>query len=248
MKSNDIWPKVLQRLRQFIADTGNVELVCELTDVKPATLGDWLVNKQPALGMKLIALMHLLDHYGPRIQEVSALPAFNRMVGQLVAFKVITLEEAGEVLKVKNPQTILEIMRGTPPAKPQFTLQDLQELHGAELRRKLADLPVLKKNRQQSAVAEEPHVQVTTPIEPARPAAAQKQIPEQQTVPDLTTNPSLALAILVGAALPLARHLNEDGTLDERNRYRQFVGLDNLHPLLNELTALTSERARSQRK
>lgn len=248
IEPEEIWTEVLPRLREFIAQTGNVKLVCELTDATPGTVGEWLTEVRPPTGVRLLTVWHLLNVYGPLLPSMDGLEPLNRYLGQLLAFQVMTMEEVCEVLNVKNAQTVFRILRGQKPMQAHYTLSQLRELYDDQLRRELADLPRRKRPAKVVAAASEP-----------APPAVEKQIPDApaSTSPpasltlDLSgigSDPPLMLAMLLGAALPLARHLNQPEDPGERNRYRKLVGLDGLEEQLNELIALKSERARKNRR
>jgi hypothetical protein len=249
MKTEEIWPLVYPRLQQFLVQGWNIQLLSDKTGAAPGTVGGWLVNERPPVGLKLNVLWHLMKAVGIPSPEIDAMPAYNRYLGELVAVAELSMDDVCEILNVKNAQTAFETLRGTPPMSPKLSLLELQELYGELLEQKRGELPV---------IADKPAPFVAPAA--SRSERVEKVVPQPQANPAAPKAPpagpsgwhdemALRLAYLLGAALPLARYMTSDTvTAEQRSAFRTSVGQDNLFALLNEITALQNERARSNRR
>lgn len=248
LEPDKIWAVVLPRLRQYIGAGLDTELLCRLAGAKPGTVGDWVMNVQPPVGFRLIALWHVFAKVGFKSPELESLPPYNRYLGELVAFGVITMAEACEYLNIRNEQSAFRTLRGSPPMNPQYSLEELRELHDELLRQNQAVLPKLPaKATRGDSPADDPNAhRVTSP-----PVTEEKPSPDPLDQPPsagIVMNPHLRLAMLCGEILPLSRFVNQASSLEERENFRALFGQENFFHLIVELTALTSERARANRK
>lgn len=240
MKHEDIWRAVLPRLQKFIGQTWNIGYIAELTEATPNTVGSWLAGQQPPVGIRLVTLWHFLDAAGIQTPELSELQPFNYYIGRLLAFRVITMDEAKHILAVKNDQTVLEILRGQQPSRPTYTLPELYELYDGKLHGALKAIPKLDQPAQQATHTQD----VPGWAAPAIEEAARSLYPQ-----GAAADQPVVLAMLLNAALPLARHIASDAvTVDKRTAFRELIGQANLFELLNIITALQSERARTNRR
>lgn len=135
MDTTQFWSMVLTRLRLYIGQTWNVESLVAVTEATPGTVGGWLANDKPAVGERLIKLWYFLAATGIESPELAEIPSYNRYLGELLTFQVINLSETAEILNVKNAQTVLGVLRGTPPLHPNYTEQDLRTSYDEQLQR-----------------------------------------------------------------------------------------------------------------
>lgn len=228
-----VWEKIHPRLvaqKQQGIDLNEVAAFCE---VNLDTVQRWL-RGTPANGERLIRLWHLLALLGSDSPELRKLPAFNRYLAELLAFGVVSLDEACQIAGIKNTQSLFKITRGQPPMHPSFNLGELKQLYAPRLQ--------YAKDQVQGGGA------VSQPAEPPETVAPSGS-PAMPSVPDLRQivqhDNKLVLATLLGAALPLARYLDSPASsAQERSAFRDLVGQENLFDLSNLLNNLCSERAR----
>jgi hypothetical protein len=237
--SKQIWPLVRDRLRVYLGSSWDIEGLCKAIGVSDTTVGDWLVDKQPAVGVRLIRLWHYLAAVGFDSPELDQLRPFNRYAGQLLAMSIFTLDDLEVYFGVRSSQTVLQILRGQPPQKSEVTLESLQRDHDKALQTNLAKLPRFT-SKQQMVKAEV----VTAPPQP----------PPEPIPPRRTSKPSsggrdyaLEAASALSSVLPLVRWLNSDEcTAAQRSRFRELIGGEALFELSNTIGALCGERARKQ--
>lgn len=240
MKADELWPVVSARLRIYIGQTWNVQIIADVTGSNPATVGGWMSNTAPPVGERLVRLWHFLDAVGIKSPELHKLPSFNRYLGQLLTFGVMRMEEVCEALNVKNTQTVLQVLRGTEPMRPQYNLHELRTLYDEKLEMARSKYPKFEQMpKTDTQVIKQPH----------RSETRNTTESIEGMVVQSGKDPSLALAAMCGAALPLARYmLSEDVSSAQRSYFRDLLGQQTLFEFLNNLTALQSERARNSRK
>jgi hypothetical protein len=243
MEVKDLFKVVQPRLSEYRRTHGNLQPVCIFVEAVPSTVMAWAANDRPAQGARLLRLWHLLAAAGYESPEMKTLPPISRYLSELFAYSCINMEEAMQLAGVKNEQSALLIMRGSPPMNPAMPLDELAELYQEQLETaKVALLATLP------GAPEAPPSQLTampTPqpavVEPASP-------PALPGVPVGVTSDSkvYTLATLLGAALPLARGLNSDRSKPaDRALLRELMGETGVFELSNILDALCGERARS---
>lgn len=238
LQVQNLFERVQPRLVEYHRNTNDLEFISEFVGAVPTSIMDWINNKQPCKGARLIRLWHFLDAAGFESPELEKIPPFNCYLGQLFAFGVITMDEVLQYAGVRNEQTGFQMMRGQPPMHPAMSLEDVQELHDEQLEQVLTAFGRrLRKFDEPSTVR-----QAATPEAPEVPAV---QVPTGPM--DATSGTVYTLATLFGAALPLARHLNSDRCKpQDRALLRELMGEDGIFELSNILNALCGERARSQ--
>lgn len=231
LKHDLLLPLVHSRLREYIGQSWAFELVAKMTSSTEATVSGWLIGNEPN-GERLIRLWHLLAARGIKSPELDELPKLNHYCGELLTFGVITLDEVRQIFGHRDPQRTLAALRGTPPMHPHFTYDQLKEMYDDQLQESKRQLPPLKQS-------------VATP---RRSAASQRStVPEVVSEATRSGDPPLLLASLLGAALPIVRHLNsEDASPEDRSRLRTLMGETGMFELSNHFEALCSERARNQ--
>ena len=231
MQPDVIWEKVRPRLWQYLSQKQDVYILQEYVGgVTPETIGGWLVNSQPPNGYRLIMLWHLLHALGIESEELNELPPYNRFLGELLTFGALRegLEQIADIVGVKNTQTLFQILRGTKPMHPRYTLDELRQKYGERIKRELdGQVHDYRFNADLSDTG--------------------------GAVQEVNYNPGfnalVQLASLLSAALPLMRYANSDNiTPSERSKFRELLGQDSLFSLMIELQTLQSERARRSRK
>lgn len=266
--ADSIWSAVLPRLRQYLADSGwNLDFIIANTKVAyfrkeggqqvkrieaatVGTIGGWLVNDSPPVGVRLIKLWHLLDALGYESPELYHLNPANIYYGQLVAYGIMDLDEfCNDVLDGTKSQNGLKVLRGQEPMAPKLGLKELKELYDEVLAEKVAALPLIKPSTTPEVVT----APVTVPAEVTVEASAQAEPQAMSTVEAMVPqvlfamDPGLALAVLAGAALPLARHLlSDDFTKEQRSEWRKLAGTETVFALSNAFGGLCGETARRE--
>jgi hypothetical protein len=232
LEPSEVWPKALVRLRKYYAATFDLEVVSDFCKVTTSTTMEWLADKQPPVGERLIRLVYFLRASGHEAPELDALPPFNRMVSEVFAFSVVGPDEVLDILNVKTRQTALQIMRGQPPMHPRLSLEELNELYSVKLKEAQAAL-----DEKLPAVVLEDQ------------SASRKESPaEVEHVVTRPDNTIVRLATILGAAKPLVRYMLSDRcTPADRQELRTLLGEESMFDLSNDFNALCGERARSRR-
>lgn len=231
MQIEELFQQLQPALAEF-AEGGDLQLVCEFTGSNDRTVHGWVTGKSPANGEREIRLWHFLLAAGYDVPG-SDIDAFNFYLAELFAYSIITKEEAGEFAGVKKYQTAFRIMRGQPPAHPEMSLQEMQEMCGEQLQ--LAKATLQQRLRVRSA-----------PALPPLPEASAEEMAEAPAFDVLVP----VLSSMVQGLLPLARLAVESWTPEQRSRLRTLVGDDmfelanKMHELTQIMNALNSERAR----
>ncbi len=253
-KIDPLWPIIHAKLIDcYTKGLLTAELIAEFTTASPSTVTGWIEKAQPANGERVIKLWHLMAACGLSSREFDEFPEYNRLVSELFGYGLIGMTEVRIAFGHQNASTAFHALRGHPVLRPGFTLEELRKMYDellnkakAELRDKLAEI-VKRDVKPVLAVDRAPYVRKVakaTPVATVQPAPA----PSVPLMPTLSVtdgvSAGLALASLLGAALPLARHL-DDATPEERSAFRAFVGAEVLFDLSNLLNRLCGERARS---
>jgi len=228
---------VRPRLRRFVADTGDIDLIQTFTACDPETIGGWLATSEP-LVQPLIKLWYLLEALGFPSPEMGQIAELNRHLGRLFGLGIITMDElkSSDLLKVERTQTAVQFLRGQASQKVSHeNFRDLTERYDAALAAVLADLGA----KYSPAVAP---TQVSA-LEDG-PTGLAMPVHGHVSLAVNTSDLSSALAVLVGAGVPLARQLAEAAPA-ERSRFRALLGTNALplHDLLELLDALRTEAA-----
>jgi hypothetical protein len=112
-----------------------VHLVTDLIGVSPKTVQRWAKGENPPMGVSLLKLRVLLDAAGYQVKEFIELPEVTRQFMQLIAFDLVTLDGARDILVYKNTTDILDVVlrgRGIYPDK-QYRMATLVEHSQEEL-------------------------------------------------------------------------------------------------------------------
>jgi hypothetical protein len=204
--------------------------------VASSTVKDWISNSHPARGERLLRLWHLLALRGSESPELQKLPALNRYLGELLAFGLVSIEEAGEMAGVKNSQTLHKVLRGQVPVHPKTTVRQLRARYDEQLRKARAAMA-------------DPYPGM--PISAAPPKQS-----ELEPSPSEFTNGSNLLLVSAAASfnqtLTYARYFASDTcTPEERSMLRALmdrpdaVYQESMAELARLTTSLCSERARN---
>lgn len=237
----DIFTELLPKLRLYYEQTHDSDVVGKFVGAAPGTVQDWIKAKQPAKGERLIKLWYFLEAAGFQFSEIDDIPKFNRYLGHIFSFGLISLDEAMQICGVKNPQTALQALRGQPPMHPAYSTEELHALYDDGLK----DAQALLQNRlkQLQTITRDP------PVAPKVPMHEQTQT-EDAPVVSLPTRGNaniMTAATLLSAALPLVRQLNSERcSPEDRSHLRDLMGDGGIFELSNHLNALCSERARNQ--
>lgn len=255
IRAETIWPRVHPRLQQYLVQTWintqawDIERICKVADATPGTVGDWLVGTQPPTGIRLLSLWHFLKASGIPSPEIDDLPPYNRYLGELLALKVITMEDARTILDVGNDNTVLAHLRGQQASRPLYSLPQLREEYDKHLQQARQALPKVDDGQKSTPTAKPDTPKGPEQMAPAQAGATIEVAATSLHPQGLTADQPVFLAMLLNAALPLARHIASDAvTVEKRTEFRGLIGQENLFELLNTITALQSERARINRR
>jgi hypothetical protein len=230
-------PEVLSSLlRDRLMRFNDLALVAEFTDSTIGTVKQWL-NGRPVKGQRQNSLWHLLAAAGLDSPELEAIPPFGRYLGTLLAYRIITIEDAQEICDVRNGNAVLDAVRGNrTPSGPKFTLSELTDMYGELLQSAEAAL--------RARLGTAMKVTITEPTEVVRP--------DHQPEPELRGDAGriqflLASARTLSEIMPLLRYLlSDECTAEERARLREFMGPEEMFAMSTLLNGLCGERARSQ--
>lgn len=136
-----IRPETLQEQAVAFLRSTNLkpEQVARFTNSNIHTVEDWIAGKQPMRGLRLNYLWWLMAAMGVATPELDEVPEFGRYLGELLAFDVIGMAVARAYCNTKQPQAVLEAIRGNREvAHPTKTYEELRVDHGADLQSKRA--------------------------------------------------------------------------------------------------------------
>ncbi len=228
IKSEQLWSLVRPRLRSYLGRTWDFDTVAQVTGSTVQTVAGWLAGQAPP-AERLIKLWHVLAILGYESLELEELPAFNRYCGELLTFGGVGNEELQHIWGLHHSQGVLAALRGTPPMHPQYTLEELRVMYDVTLQ----DAKSSFLQGRESPASQQGDLT-------ARSSVDTSVITVLQGMDDV-----LFTATLLGALLPLLRHLNSDEcTPQERSLLRTLVGNDEMFDISNLTSDLCSERAR----
>ncbi|HEU4914453.1 MAG TPA: hypothetical protein VFT16_03570 [Candidatus Saccharimonadales bacterium] len=187
-------------------------------------------------------LQHMLAVLGIASPELDLVPDFGRYVGRLMAFGLITLTQARDILGGVHEGAVFQTIRGERDPwgddiekKPRRTLDELMMLYGGSLAE--------AEERLRSRFAKLGYPAAGTFL----PAATPMTVPTQAS-PDAPSKFQFLLesARTLGSILPLLRHLASDAcTPEDRASLRNLLGEDGMFELSNLVNQLCGERARN---
>ncbi|MFZ2494468.1 MAG: hypothetical protein WAW60_01675 [Candidatus Saccharimonadales bacterium] len=234
MDQQELQAKLLPRLQvSHLTD----QQVAEFCGVATITAHDWRRGKTPPNGERQIKLWYLLELDGANSPEVKTIPPLQAYVRQLFALGIMDMPTVMEAFRLSKSQSVYYALRGGKLMSPSVSLDDLKEMYESTLQTtKLRFVRLRGEDGAAPDVSERPVVTA----KPNRVTVTSPQI-------SLESDPVLMLASLLGAALPMIRHLNSDGATPEaRSRLRRLMGDGGVFELSNHFNALCSERARNQ--
>lgn len=228
--SSQLWSIVRPRFREYISTNGQrIGLVAHVTSSSPITVKRWLANGEPN-GERLIKLWYLLAALGCESPELNKLDSFNRLCGDLLTFGVMSLDDLQAMMGVQHKQPVLMMLRGGTPLRKLLSYAELRDAHADQL------------DQLRKEVLDAWGVQSSDP----QALPAEKEVHEIVTALSTGGDTLLVTAALLGALLPLARHLDSDDcTPQDRSKLRSLMGEDGMFELSNHFNRLCSERARS---
>jgi hypothetical protein len=232
IKSKQLWSLVQPRLREYLSQTWDFNLVASMTGSTKLTVTGWLADQIPP-GERLIRLWYLLEASGLKSPELNKLPSFNRYCGELLTFSILDMKDLQSICNLASSQGVLSMLRGTPPLRPQYTLDELGELYGEML---------------------QPLKQGLTQLDTPGPERLSLGGSVQATAPVSVDDGSFAETASVNmlfeasrlcSVLPLVRYFDSDDcSAEQRSRLRRLVGNEEMFDLSNHFNNLCSERAR----
>lgn len=250
MDQKSLFTKVQSRLASY-CETYSLLTLCEFAGVTVGTIEGWAIGRHPANGENLLRLWHFLAAAGYPSPEMKKLDPYAFYVSQLLAYSIINLEEAGQILGVKTVQSTHKQLRGEhKPAVPTFGLEELKVMYDEHLQKakmKLKEQLAEVEGSQESPTMARGPSQGSSQHE--RPSSSEsRQEPVVSFVGGKDTL-MLELATALSSALPLARYMNSDRcTPADRSYLRDLMGDGGMFEISNILNSLCSERARTDMK
>jgi hypothetical protein len=235
MDSKKLGLLVIDRLRAAQLDT---DLVASFTSAAPSTVGSWLAKGIPPKGEKLNALWHLLRHAGQPSPEFDEVPPFGKYLGELLAFGVISLEDAQVACGVAKPQAVLNVIRGDQRPLHPMDISELKREYGDRLHTATLKLYASLNSAQGDPT---PAIQARAPVPDVPPAQP------------LSGAGELGRLVQIGAhfgeALAYMRYLvSDECTAEDRAFVRQLLGEHGMFELSQLANRLCGERANTARK
>jgi hypothetical protein len=220
------------------------DLVAEAVGVSRITVASWNQKRLPR-GATLNALWHVMALTGHDSPELDKVPEFGRYLGRLLALRVITIDDAREVCRVRHEQAVLAVTRGErhpaklrDPLKLRHQLSELEEIYGQALAEAINSLQQLFGRS------------------PGDESVAQASSEAKATPAGLSTEPPPSVSALDSILVAAAAHANQllvdvryllsdDVTPATRARFRDLAGPNTVFELSNRMPGLNSERART---
>lgn len=103
---------VLGRLRQFEKKGGARRVLSEFVHSESNTIRRWVKGQNPPRGINLIKLWFFFKELGYPSAELDELHPYILQLAELVAYEVITVDEARELIGYKNTQQVWTAFRG----------------------------------------------------------------------------------------------------------------------------------------
>ncbi len=234
MHPDKLGPLLVKRLQEGQFDP---DVIANFLGATPLTVHYWFTNTHQPRGAAMNALWHFLATVGVDSPEIDQLPSFSKYLGQLLAFSVISLEEAQEICGLKNPQGVFKVTRGQQqPSHPLYTAEELQEAYDSVLQAAMEKL----RASTETAEAAQTVVQETRQEEPDVPVP----VLGTKIQPAESTQLILQVSSMLGAVHPLVQYVLSDACTDEnRAQLRELLGFETVFTLSNALNRLCSTRA-----
>jgi hypothetical protein len=272
MDSTTLRNLLVDRLTKAHANGLELTIVTEFVGISDPTPLRWIKGTGTPRGENLNRLWHLLSALGLNSPELKELQPYSRYLGELLAYRVISLGEEEnseqlipkddtnnegtllEILGLKSQNDALRIVRGEQqPTKAEFTtVEELEELYGSVLE---AAKAMWKERFAAAAKSLSTKANNAAPVR-VKPEVVEIERPPAPAAPPATTairQPAttghnyellLKLAGDLSGIIPMLRHVLSDACTDEeRAQLRDLLGQDQLFVLMRSLQRLTSSRA-----
>lgn len=236
--------------------------IADFCGLSEKTVAKWLQKKgKPLGGITAIQLWYFLTVAGyiepsvmERVQEINPYGAY---LGKLLAFRVISLEEAAKEVCHRNPNAVLRAARGenkgfdsSNASEPELTLGELHDMYDEQLQAAVDEL------RARVPASDAPFLPITHAEQQAHPASIEtppavttpqiQELPAHHTVPSDSAGVGrdfvAQLAQYLGRDAVGVKYLIEHGTEEERKFFRELLE-DVLFKLSTQLNRLCSTRA-----
>ena len=228
---------LIKRLRESGLD---LDLVIQFTGADPFTVKRWPEGTRPT-GGRAISLWHLLAAAGIDSPELDAISDFSRYLGALLAYQVISLDDARAICKVQQASAVFAVARGERrPANATRNYDQLVQEYGERLEKARGEL---QKKLAGAHGTSTPKAETPTPMA-TEPAQAEPAITASSVSPDLSAREA---ADRVVAALVLLNMLAESPQ-EYRETVRRLVGPHVAFDLAVAANLFCSERALTQGK
>jgi hypothetical protein len=123
-----------------VAKISDLRDLAKFTKVTPSTVLVWVDKEALPKGEAFFRLQHYLEGRGYENSELQTLPRPAYKLGQLIAFDVLSMEDAREVLKYATLKDLYRLLQGVGvSASRGATLQRLIAEHGDTLSLRMAE-------------------------------------------------------------------------------------------------------------
>jgi len=139
LNADDLTNLVMQRLRDHSATfLPMAPVIAQFCSVRLEPIGTWFVNPtaKPLGGIITLKLWYLQQQMGldcPEIEAVTVASPYGATIGKLLAYDVITPEQARALCGGVKDNAVLKGARGSRIASPQLTIAQLQQRYRVDL-------------------------------------------------------------------------------------------------------------------
>lgn len=253
MHSSELGPLLMARLAKVNQLPDGQPLLIEMREfvgVERDTVMRWLrePTKHPR-GEKLNKLWHFLQAAGidsPELKKLQETHAFGAYLGMLMAYGVITLEEAVDYCGLTSEQSALQVIRGGQrPVEPKESLEGLRAIYEEELDRLVGELSERLANLRSGSESTSSSVEVRIPLPPVMVSKpkAELSVPIQSESGDGNTDFILDLAAAIAQLHVKVLYALDALTSEEIALVRKYANSNVLFDLSNALNRMGSTRA-----
>jgi len=233
----ECWKDYASRLPQ---GTKNCEVQREglrtFIGVQAATIRCYITAPKSLRGLPLVKMRYFLKAQGYEVLELEALRSEVEKFGELVAYGLMTIQEAVEVLNYTDQHGVFRVLHGELSQLPNariISIRGCLERH---------------KNNLQKAKSEWSAIWGVQYVAPIAPLLTQPKVEPVHTNSNMRDD-IVIFSGLVRALLPVVMRLSSDScSAENRKIARSEAGSQNVFDLSTGLNRLCSETARNQYK
>lgn len=255
LNKDPLYERLIENLCTYSskAGTGKLHKLADAIGVQSNTAHSWVSGKNVPFGESAVRLVYFLEELGYESPIKDSVTDIVRLLGRLLAFRVLTLEEiiaSSGSEKTKDPRTaVLAVLLGKRgvsterEARLALLAREFEVLLPDEIRRFVNDFgPAMDVTKVVPPTASEP--ERPSPSREVSRSAVNEPLIEVRPLEHAAVIESLALQIR--ALLPLAKIAASDAfSAEDRIRIRELAGGDGVFKASNLLTRLCSEKART---